>query len=614
MVSTITAEKTRSLSPKVAPQKPDGARLGLVRELLAVALVFVASSWVFFTALGDVPLFNPDECFYAEPAREMLDTGDFITTTLNYDIRYTKPPLHYWATALCYHLFGPDEFAARFFSAVCAAVLVTATYCLVNKLVGMRAAFISTAIILTSPLFVVTGRLAIADMSLSLFITGGLYCFFTAFREKRMEFTWLGYVLLSCAMMTKGPVGIVLPVIILGVYHLLRRNFIEAIKFYKPHWGALLAAAISLPWYVIETIVTKGEYFTCFIVMENFQRFTNSVSGHKAPWTYHLVAVGLGLLPWSVLIPQSLFAAAKPTQTEKTSLLDTYRVLSPRQDLALFAACIAVTTVVFYSASVSKLLSYTVPCFPAFAMLMAIEVDRRLNQGQLKHLLIPFGILATVYGVGIFAALPVVNIIRGVPSGISEIVTLYMTIQFVAFAAGIALIKFKKRAIGAAVIGVVTLFSTTILGYQILTKVTDKNERGLPELAQFAGASQDPIFVYKVRLPSATFYTRRALEMSPAQERPIAGTERYTGVAGQSQPPKIKYFGLGEPPAAQAVPATPLTSYDRLTGAEVDAEVSKRDKAYVISKINDSHELEGRPGYKRVAQSGSFVLLRWLKP
>src|SRR5579883_3439605 len=71
-------------------------------ELICLTILVSLAALVFFFGLGNFPLFNPDECFYAEPAREMLDTHDYITTTLNYAVRYTKPPLFMWIMSVCY--------------------------------------------------------------------------------------------------------------------------------------------------------------------------------------------------------------------------------------------------------------------------------------------------------------------------------------------------------------------------------------------------------------------------------------------------------------------------------------------------------------------------------
>ncbi len=638
-MSSATIKTDRQAKPQQLA--PSEKKIG--KELLVVSLVFIAASWIFFTGLGDFPLFNPDECFYAEPAREMLETGDWITTTLNYAVRYTKPPLHYWATAICYYLFGTNEFAARFFSATCGSIMVAASYCMLNKFVGMRAGLIGAAILMTAPLYVVTGRLGLGDMTLSATIAGGLFCFFTAFREKRISFAFIGYALLACAALTKGPVGIVLPVIILAAYHLARRNLKEAFSFYKPHWGALLAAAITLPWYVVETIVTKGEYFTCFIVMENFHRFTNVVSGHKGAWWYHVAAVCGGLLPWSIFLPQALYRALKPGAPDavpsadgsnamdatksRWSILDTYRNLDARQDLALFAACFAIVTVVFFSASVSKLLSYCVPAFPALAILLAIEVDRALNDAKLKRILIPVAILATAYGIGIIIEPAIVKMIRRAPENIGAIVSGYINAEFAALAVAVGLITFGRRVWGVAVLAVATIGIAAFYGYKGAVAFADKTERGLPAIARFAAASNEPIFVYKARLPSLPFYTRRATVMSPTQERPIAGTNRYTGVAGQSQPPKVIIAGINLTPANNDVKVSSKAAttgggamvngkpkYDYITGEEVEYEISQRPSAYLITKATDAANFENRAGFKKVTKSGSFVLYRWQKP
>src|SRR4051812_806819 len=139
-------------------------------KLVCFSLVFVVSCWVFFTGLGNFPLFNPDEALYAEPAREMLETHDYLTTTLNYAVRFTKPPLVIWAMALSYQVLGVNELAARFFGAACGAILCAVTYGFLSRYVMNAAAIIGAITLLTAPLFVATGREAITDMPLSLFI------------------------------------------------------------------------------------------------------------------------------------------------------------------------------------------------------------------------------------------------------------------------------------------------------------------------------------------------------------------------------------------------------------------------------------------------------------
>lgn len=605
MMTSTTAQLQRN---QIRQEKQTAtSRPGLVTELAVFASIFAAACFIFFTGLGDFPLFNPDEAFYAEPAREMLDTGDYITTTLNYAIRYTKPPLHIWLVAFSYHLFGQNEFAARFVSATCGALLVACTYWMLNRTVGMRAGLIGAGALMSAPLYVVSGRLAIGDMTLSLATVTGLFSFFNAFREKRQSLVFLGYLLLALAVMTKGPVGIVLPAIILFGYHLLRRNLIEALKFYKPHLGALLVAAVTLPWLVIETMVTKGEYFTCFIVMENFQRFLKVVSGHKGAWWYHIAAVAGGFAPWTIFLPQALVGAFRIERTssqnqksDSTGILNTFRHLDTRQELALFAACLLILTVAFYSASVSKLMSYTLPAFPALAILVAIELDRTICQRQFKRLMIPLALCATVYGVGSLIEPLVITHVRRVPPTISLIVENYLIAGSIGLAIAVAFLAVRRWNLAVSAFALTAIGAGAFFGFQAAHVMSDFKERGVADLARFAANSDEPIFVYKARLPSATFYTHRATVGSPAQEKPIAGTNRFTGVAGQSQPPIP--FWVKE------------TSEPQPTEIPVEEQILNSPRAYVLCSANDATVFDSHPGAKRVAQDGKFVLIHWLKP
>src|SRR3990167_6136191 len=160
--------------------------------------------------------------------------GAYLTTLLNYDVRFTKPPLVIWAMALCYQIFGVNEFAARFFCASCGAILASCTYAILERYRGVACGVLGTLALIVAPLYVAAGRMAITDMPLALFIAGSLFAFYRAFREQDAFWRWTGYVLLGFAVMTKGPVGLVLPVLVLGVYHGLRGNWREALRFYRP--------------------------------------------------------------------------------------------------------------------------------------------------------------------------------------------------------------------------------------------------------------------------------------------------------------------------------------------------------------------------------------------
>jgi 4-amino-4-deoxy-L-arabinose transferase-like glycosyltransferase len=527
------------------------------RKLITFAAIFMLACWVFFSALGSFPLFNPDEALYAEPAREMLETHDYLTTTFNYAVRFTKPPLCIWAMALTYQVLGVNEFAARFFGAACGAILTAVTYGFLSRYVSNTAAIIGALTLLMSPLFVATGREAITDMPLSLFIAGAMFSFYRGFREKQMPFVWLGYVLVGLSVMTKGPVGLVLPAAVLFVYHAVQRNLIQAFKTYKPLIGAVIVGAISLPWFITEIVATNGAYFREFILRENVQRYTSVVDKHKGGWYYHAVAMFGGFLPWTVFLPQSIVALFKKKDTNEV------------RDLGIFALCFAGVTLVFFSASVSKLIPYTVPAFPALAVLVAIEIDRIINARSPIRLLIPFSLLAIAFGGASLAAEPIFAKIRRVPAGMFTVFSGYLNFQSIVMLISVALAAFKKPQMALACFTVFSIACSAFFGYNALQLLSEQWEGPVPGLSRFAGESGDPIFVYQARIPSVPFYAHRATILSPNQE----------GIT-----------------------------------TTVEKELPNFPRACIIAKAGDGKKLlETTPGCKLLRQEGNYMLIQWIR-
>jgi 4-amino-4-deoxy-L-arabinose transferase-like glycosyltransferase len=564
-VTTLSENKHTHISSDSEPQK-DSAFNPLDLNCLAwLAIISIIAGLIFFTGLGGFPLFNPDEALYAEPAREMLETGNWMTTYLNYAVRFTKPPLCIWMMAISYQIFGVNEFAARFFGAACATIIVAITYLYIRKFVSNRAAVCGALSLVVAPLFFGTAREAITDMPLTLFIAGALMAFHRAFTAQRWSFCLLAYVLLGLAVMTKGPVAIVLPALVLFAYHFLRGNLISALKFYKPWFGAAIVAAISLPWFIGEIAITKGAYFREFILRENLQRFTGVVDQHKGGPLYHVVAMFGGYLPWSVFLPQALVGAfILPGK----KLLSRYRELTPSQDVALFASCFALITLAFFTASVSKLLPYTLPAFPALAILIALELEKIFSGFSIKRLLVPCAVLGIAYGACGLAAPHLAHAIRHLPNGIMPIAGGYLSFQSLLMVLVLALVVLRRSQAAITVFTIGTILSSSYFASKALPIVSQEFEGPIPAFSTFAGASGEAMFVYKVRKPSIPFYAHRATVLSPNQEF--------------------------------------LTT-------TVEEEVPRHASAYIIAKKKDSGVFLNQPGYKLVKQEGQYCLLHWRK-
>lgn len=497
--------------------------------LLGALLVTLAGLLLLFAGLGNFPLFNPDEGLYAEPAREMLDCGEYITTLLNYVVRFTKPPLVIWMMALSYKVLGVTEFAARFFPASCALVLLVSTYFFVARNAGLRVGIYAAAILLTCPLFVGVGRMAITDMPLSLFTAGSIMSIFTALKTQNRVYERLGYVLVGLAVMTKGPVGAVLPCLILFTFYLITGKIKEAAKFFNLPLALIVIGLISLPWFIVEIYITKGAYFQEFIVHENFQRFTSVVDSHKGGWWYHLAAVMGGMFPWSIFIPQAIYfyfrdVASSHSQsvllskaTEKADTRDwlTMSALSYfcRQDANLefrcFAICSALITIVLYSASVSKLLPYTLPAFPALAALIAIELNEALKSQRRLRLLVPFLIIALVFGGAVFAAQYCLTYLRDAPLGLSKIVANFSLVEAVVTFSTLALIAIARSRAALTWFAIALFGSFFYFGEKLLPEISTAFEGAVPEYARAAARSNEAIFVFDLRKPGIPFYTHK---------------------------------------------------------------------------------------------------------
>lgn len=495
-----------TISPILKTQTPFAIEMHQSwKEVIPFALIFLAACWVLFFQLGKFPLFNPDEALYAEPAREMLLDGDWITTHLNYVVRYTKPPLCIWAMAGCFQIFGVTEFAARFFGAGCGAVLVALTYWFSRRFVSLRAAVIASLTLCTAPLFVAVSRQAITDMPLALFTAGAIMCLYTAKETGSARWRWLGYILIGLAVMTKGPVGLILPVVPLAGFYLQRGEFKEAWHSLRPISGLALVALIALPWFIAEIAITKGAYFTQFIIHENFQRYTSVVDKHEAPVWYHVVAMFGGFLPWSLFLPLSFFALVLALRAHGYRMKE----LDDSSKLSLMCWQWALFILFFFSLSVSKLLPYTMPAFPALAILAGQNIDRAIAGQKRIQILIPLILIGIAYGVTMQVGPGIVEKLKSDPVALKQALVGFAAFESVLAAVCCLLAALNRLSVAVVGFAALTLVAMTHFGPRALLSLSEEWEAPIVAFSRYVAASKDPIVVFSMRKPSVTFYAQR---------------------------------------------------------------------------------------------------------
>ena len=360
-----------------------------VRVRFVTALIFVFCA-VWFGNLGYRSLVRPDEGRYAEIAREMAVTGDWITPRLNGIKYFEKPPLQYWMTAAAYTAFGEHEWTARLWTALTGFAGVLMVGFAGAGLFGRRAGFYSAMVLGSSGLYAAIGHINTLDMGVTFCLTLGLAAFLLAQRgEARTRETrlWmlLAWTAMGFAFLSKGLIGLALPVAAMFAYALVHRD-ISFLKRLEPLAGAAILLAIAMPW-IIAVTIANPEFPHFFFIHEHFQRFLTQVHHRTAPWWYFVAILLAGMLPWTTMLGQSLIAAWKSDRGGPS--------FKPRRFLLLYAAVIFL----FFSASQSKLASYILPIFPALALLVGDWLTR-LRGRTLTWLILPIAVLALISAIG----------------------------------------------------------------------------------------------------------------------------------------------------------------------------------------------------------------------
>ncbi|MEM6500591.1 MAG: glycosyltransferase family 39 protein [Cyanobacteria bacterium P01_C01_bin.89] len=365
---------------------------------IALAGLWILALWSIFYGwhLGSVGLVDETEPLFVEAARQMTVTGDWITPYFNGETRFDKPPLIYWGIAIFNGIIGANEWSARLPSALSALALMVGGFCtLWNFMPAAEAvesgdktalskkleswgldgrwwtAALGAAIIGLTPETIVWGRAGVSDMLLSACIGSSLFAFFwgyaTVERSPKMRWYWVSYLAIALGILTKGPIGFVLPALIIFCFGLYLGELGTIWREIKPWRGLALILAIALPWYVAIITIHGQTYIDSFFGYHNFSRFTRVVNQHAAPWYFYFIVVAVGFLPWSVSLPWSI---------ARLNLLNRNAWINrPRRDrLRLFAGFWLIAIFGFFSIAVTKLPSYVLPAMPAAALLVTFLV------------------------------------------------------------------------------------------------------------------------------------------------------------------------------------------------------------------------------------------------
>jgi len=337
-------------------------------ERWAVALLLVACAILDLYRLGVPPLFDQDEGNYAQIAAEIVQTGDPVTLHVNGRPWYVHPPFYMWLVAATGRVLGFSEWSVRIWSALFSTVAVFATVLLGRAMFGRRVGLLGGAILAVTLQYLIQSRLAVFDTVLLAWMLLAVYAFYQGYTtRRRVEYVWF-FLFAGLATLTKGPIGLVLPGLVLIVFLSLRGAWP---RWREVPWGAGLAvyAAVGLSWYGVQIGLHGSAFVSSNIGYYTLHRYFGVVEKHAGPWYLYLPVALFGGFPWTAFWPAAAALHFRRWRVSDGSLLVLLWVVIP---------------MVFYSAAQTKLPGYIMPIFPFAAVGVAalwepVLSSRRLN-------------------------------------------------------------------------------------------------------------------------------------------------------------------------------------------------------------------------------------------
>ncbi|WP_029520782.1 glycosyltransferase family 39 protein [Persephonella sp. IF05-L8] len=280
-----------------------------------VALFLFFTVFIYFWNIWLNDIWIPNEAFYAEAAREMLEKKDFLDIYYNYEPRLNKPPMTYWLVAISYLIFGINEFATRFPIVLTALGSNILVYLIGKELFDRKVGIVAAAVMAFSFQFVINSRYASPEVPLTFFFTLTLYFFIVGYRRRRFFYILLSYIALGLTILTKGyPYLIVIGAIV--IFYLLFENgfrlreFFKDLKFLHLEIGIPIAIVIGFSWYVY-AYMKFGQDFVEVTLRETIHRALTKKSKGFSDLFFYFIAILWGFLPYSIMVYYSTFKAIK---------------------------------------------------------------------------------------------------------------------------------------------------------------------------------------------------------------------------------------------------------------------------------------------------------------
>ena len=332
-----------------------------------ILLLVIIYGLLWFGTLNYRHLIPSDEGRYAEIAREMLVTGDWITPRYNGYKYFEKPPLQAWATAAAFQLFGIGDWQARLWTALTGFLTILLVGFTGARIYNARAGWLAAVVLASSPMWIISGHFNSLDMGLSSFLVAALCSLLIAQtshnKNSSRNWIWACWTFMALATLSKGVIGAAIPAMVFVAYSISTWDWKIWTRL-RLFSGSILFLAITAPWFVL-VAQRNPEFLEFFFIHEHLQRFTQDAHSRTGPIYYFVPLLLMGILPWFLQIPGAIAQAWSERRREFSA--------------GWLLVCWFVVIFAFFSASHSKLPGYIIPVFPALALIIGNRLDRLLG-------------------------------------------------------------------------------------------------------------------------------------------------------------------------------------------------------------------------------------------
>ena len=485
----------------------------LIRFVLPAVLCLAALAYLI--DLGGSSIWDANEAYYVETPREMIERGDWVNPTFNYEPRFNKPVLAYWVVGVLYKTFGVSVGVERMAIAGLALVMIVAAWFLARAASLHPAAPVLAALgLAANPRFFMFARRILIDVMLASFMTLILLFFALAERypARRRLFLVLMYVAVGLGVLAKGPVAAALPALVFLLYLGVHREWGRLRDMMIPT-GAAIALAIAAPWYVMLYAQGGWTHISSFLLSENVERFTSTFGPTGRGPFFYLGVMFTDSLPWSLALPAALVVWLRDRRQETERPAVRIRTL-----LWLWIAVI----VGFFSFSQTKQDLYIFPIVSAVAVLGA-DVLARLAVTDTRPKLVSRWLAGTLAagalllaGGGGFALYVISR------AGSSLAIEGLTAAAVIALAAAVAIAVLVVRRQPAAAVAVLAAVFVTF-NWVLVAKVLPSFERYKPvtafsDILRQRAQPGDTIAHFEAAMPSMVFYLQRHIDLVEDQQ------------------------------------------------------------------------------------------------